>query len=169
MIPITAPSMNPMQLALKRVDQLTGLFEVARALSAGKSRAELLELVLRESTRGVGAERAVLFLLGEGGALRSEGATAALAAPAGQGLLGAVVQGGDPVRVNAVKSEPRYHAATDALGVPAVGSFVAVPLRDRAGKVIGVFAAVHEAEDHFEADAVELLDAMAGLAAAALR
>jgi GAF domain-containing protein len=165
-MPITAPSLSPMQLALRRVDQLTGLLEVGRALNAAPGLEVLLTLLLKESARGAEAEQTALFVLGADGQLQSAGGT--LRVQVGQGLIGAAAKG-TVVMVRSVKEDARFAPATDGLGAAAVASFLAAPARDRSGKVIGVLAAVHSSEDHFKGEAAELFDAMAGLAAAALR
>jgi GAF domain-containing protein len=169
MLPTTSPSLSPMQLALRRVDQLTGLLELGRALNAGRSRADLVAMLLGECARGVAAARAALFVVGPGGALASQGNGVSLTARPGQGLIGAAAGQPGSLLVNALASEPRFDATVDALGLPEAGALLAVPVRDLSGNLVGVLAAVHESEGHFDRDAAELLEALAGLAAAMLR
>ena len=59
----TSPSMSPLKQALRRVDKLQAILEVAKAMAAAHSLDALLPLILREAARVVEADRCSLFIL----------------------------------------------------------------------------------------------------------
>lgn len=167
--PITAPSLSPLQLALKRVDRMNALFELGTAMNAARTRDTLIPLILREGARCVAAERCVLYLLDrESGTFRTGpalGAPADLRAAPGQGLVGAAAQSGQVLRVPSAPQDPRFDPAVDGVGESVAA--LLVPLLDPRGAAVGVLAA-YAPEAQFDEGDADLLHALGGLASCAL-
>lgn len=125
------------------------LIRFGRRLEGCARLAPLLQLVIEQARELLGASRCAVFLVDERtGELRAsvtdESGSRAVVLPAGTGLAGAVAASGEPAR--------RPRAA-------------AVPLKDDAGRVFGVFEALDKASGDFDADDEALLQLLAAIAA----
>ena len=145
------------------------LVRVAMLLNSEGNLDHLLDLIIEESNRLLGADRTSLFLidyenhqvytkiaLGTGGR--------EIRVPLGKGLAGTVAETGETINLRDAQTDPR-HAK--------VGSYVAhtmltMPLKNHAGKIVGVIQAMNKKEGMFEARDEEVLGAFCGLAAVSI-
>jgi len=153
--------------------QLAAVLEIGQLLGSTLDLEALLELVLGGITRLLSCERATLFLvdpetgelwskvaLGEGGTIR---------VPPGQGIAGHVASTGEAVRVADAYSDPRFLAEVDRATGFRTRSLLAVPLRGKQGKPIGVAQALNRLDGRpFDSTDEHTLSAMASVVGIAL-
>lgn len=85
----------------------------------------------------------------------------------GQGIAGWAVERGEPVRVDDVSQDPRWHPEVDAVIGFETRSLLCAPLKHR-GEITGVIEIVNKRKGEFNQDDMSLLVAVASIAAAAL-
>jgi HD-GYP domain-containing protein (c-di-GMP phosphodiesterase class II) len=168
----TSPSMSPLKQALRRVDKLQAILEVAKAMAAAHSLDELLPLILREAARVVEADRCSLFILdrqrNELWSRLAQGAKQEIRVPLGQGIAGSVAQKGEVVNLRDAYEDPRFNRDWDVKTNYRTKSVLCVPMRDTHGEVTGVIQALNATGGTFDEEDVELLIALGGQAAQAI-
>ena len=168
----TSPSMSPLKQALRRVDKLQAILEVAKAMAAAHSLDALLPLILREAARVVEADRCSLFILdrqrGELWSRVAQGAKQEIRVPLGQGIAGSVAQKGEVVNLRDAYEDPRFNRDWDVKTNYRTKSVLCVPMRDTHGEVTGVIQALNAVDGAFDDEDVELLIALGGQAAQAI-
>ncbi len=151
-------------------DDYKALVRVAMLLSSESNLDHLLDLIIEESNRLLDADRSSLFLvdyknqeiyskiaLGTGGH--------EIRLPLGTGLAGTVAQTGQTVNLRDAQRDPRHaRATTDYL----VHSLLTMPLKNHAGKIVGIIQAMNKRNGVFDSRDEEVLAAFCGLAAVSI-
>ena len=168
----TSPSMSPLKQALRRVDKLQAILEVAKAMAAAHSLDELLPLILREAARVVEADRCSLFILdrqrNELWSRVAQGAQQEIRLPIGQGIAGTVAATGELVNLKDAYADARFNREFDVKNGYRTVSMLCVPMRDTRGEITGVIQALNASDGTFDAEDEELLLALGGQAAQAI-
>jgi HD-GYP domain-containing protein (c-di-GMP phosphodiesterase class II) len=168
----TSPSLSPLRSALRRVDKLNAVLEVAKAMAAEHNLDTLLPLILREAARVVEADRCSLFILdrarGELWSRVAQGTTKEIRVPLGQGIAGSVAQSGQVVNLLDAYDDARFQRDWDQRNDYRTTSVLCVPMRDTRGEVTGVLQALNAVDGAFDAEDEELLLALGGQAAQAI-
>jgi HD-GYP domain-containing protein (c-di-GMP phosphodiesterase class II) len=164
--------MSPLKQALRRVDKLQAILEVAKAMAAAHSLDELLPLIMREAARVVEADRCSLFVIdrqrNELWSRVAQGAKQEIRVPLGQGIAGSVAQKGEVVNLRDAYEDPRFNRDWDTKTNYRTKSMLCVPMRDTHGEVTGVIQALNASDGAFDDEDVELLIALGGQAAQAI-
>jgi len=164
------PDTAPPDLA-RRVDKLTSILEVAKALAAERRVDALLARIVEEAARVVEAERCTLFVADrQRGELWSKVALGAaeIRVPLGSGIAGAVAADGEALRIADAYADPRFNPAVDRATGFTTRSVLAVPMWNTRGEIVGVLQALNHRGGPFGEEDQELLGALAGPAASAL-
>ncbi len=156
----------------RRVEKLTAILEVAKALAAERDLDQLLELVVKAATHVVDAERSTLYLYDrdrhELWSKVAEG-SAEIRFPASTGIAGAALLSGQIVNIPDAHHDPRFNPTFDAKTGFRTRSVLAVPMSDQNGDRVGVVQALNKhGEERFTTEDEELLFALGGVAAAAV-
>jgi HD-GYP domain-containing protein (c-di-GMP phosphodiesterase class II) len=170
--PATDPSLSPLQVALRRVDKLNSILEVAKAMTVQRDLETLLPLILKEAARVVEADRCSLFILdrekNELWSRIAQGTTGEIRVPVGSGIVGHVAQTGQVVNIRDAYEDARFNRSFDASNNYRTRSILGVPMRDARGDVTGVIQALNAADGEFDSEDEELLLALGGQAASAI-
>lgn len=157
----------------RRVGQLEAMLQIAHQWNQTREVGPLLEQMAAAATRLLEADRASIFLwdrrtktlvgrpaLGvEGGELR---------VPDDRGVVGQVVQTGQPLRVDSMTEPERINRQIDeSLGYE-TRTILCVPLRSQSGEVIGAFELINKIEGIFDAEDESVLAELAVHAVIAL-
>ncbi len=157
----------------RRVGQLEAMLQIANQWNQTREVGPLLEQMAAAATRLLEADRASIFLwdrrtktlvgrpaLGvEGGELR---------VPDDRGVVGQVVQTGQPLRVDSATEPGRINRQVDeSLGYE-TRTILCVPLRSQSGEVIGAFELINRKEGVFRAEDEAVLAELAVHAVIAL-
>ncbi len=153
-------------------DKLLEILHLCPRMNSVRDRVALLELLAREATRLMDAERASIFLLDRD---RQElwstvalGSAEVLRFDAGLGIAGAVVGSGEFINVADARSDPRFYPGIDAETGYRTRNILAAPLLNLEGQLLGVFEVLNKVQGPFARADEELLSAFAAQAAIAV-
>ncbi|MFZ5472170.1 MAG: HD-GYP domain-containing protein [Myxococcota bacterium] len=165
------PVVPPEHLA-RRVQKLTSILEVAKAMTAERDLDTLLPLILFEAAKVVEADRCSLFILDrERGELWSRiamGAKQEIRVPVGSGIAGTVAKKGESINIVDAYNDERFNRSFDLTQGYRTKSILCVPMRDAKGEISGVLQALNAIDGAFDSEDEELLVALGGQAAAAI-
>jgi NtrC-family two-component system sensor histidine kinase KinB len=159
----------------RRLEATVALAESARAVTASLDLDDVLQQILQQTTRSLDVEAASLSLVDESSgeiefkAAWGKGAGHLVGAriKKGGGLVGWVVEHGEPVVVPDVKKDPRFYSAMDEMTGFATLSLACAPIQVQ-DRTIGALEALNPRQGEFLPDQVELLNGIARLAGSAI-
>ena len=163
-----------MEKLQNRVEKLTGILDVAKALVAERDLDRLLKMIVQSAARIVEADRCSLFLVDEErGELWSKIAQGVdmkeIRVPMGRGIAGRVAADGASINIPDAYADARFNQNVDKQTGYHTRSILCVPMRSVEGNVVGVLQALNKnGEGPFTAEDEELLSALGGQAAAAV-
>lgn len=170
--PIEAPAAvaDPQRRAAARAEALA---EIGIALSSILDVDALLREVMDRAQELLEAERSTLFIVDrERGELWSKVLRGQkpheIRLPLGTGLAGWVAKNGRPVLVTDAYDDPRFDPSVDKRSGFRTRSLVAVPIRGRDERVLGVIEVLNRRSGAFGADEERLLTAFASQAGVAI-
>ena len=133
----------------KRVEKLTALLEVGKAMASERNLDRLLQLILGEVTRVMEAERSSLFLvdrdrnelwskIAQGLEVRE------IRIKIGMGISGYVAQTGKTVNIPDAYADPRFNQETDHRTGYRTRNILCAPMRNKHEEVIGVLQVLYQ-------------------------
>jgi len=160
-------------VALRRVDKLNSILEVAKAMTVQRDIETLLPTILREAARVVEAERCSLFILDrEKNELWSRIAPGHhrrdSRPPRQRHRRRGRAERPDRQHSRRVRMTPASTAASTSPTNFRTKSILCAPMRDARGDVTGVIQALNAASGEFDSEDEELLLALGGQAASAI-
>jgi len=144
---------------------------ICQKMNSERDLAALFDLIAREATRLMEADRASIFLLDrEKSELWSIVAlgTEPIRFDARLGLAGAAALTGQTINVKDAHQDPRFYPGIDAHTGYRTQSVLAVPLRNYEGAIIGAFQVLNKKGGTFTDEDEEILNALAAHAAIAI-
>lgn len=159
--------------AARQQERFLAILEIVRAVGSTLDLDEILKRVIHHVTRLLGCERATLFLIDrdrrELWSKIAEGPeTLEIRHPLDVGIAGHTARTGEAVNVADAPSDPRFYPEVDRRTGFTTRNVLAVPLRDKAGTVIGVIEALNQVPGAFSGDDQALLGAIAAQTAVAM-
>jgi Nif-specific regulatory protein len=152
-------------------DKLLAILKICQKMNSERNLAVLLDLIAREATRLMQADRASIFLLDQEKrelwsqvALDSE----PIRFDARLGIAGAAALTGQIINVEDTSQDPRFYPAIDARTSYRTRNLLAVPLRNYEGEIIGSFEVLNKKGGAFTNEDVEILQALAAHVAIAI-
>jgi HD-GYP domain-containing protein (c-di-GMP phosphodiesterase class II) len=163
---------NPTLLE-SRVEKLTALLDVGKAMASERNLDRLLQLILTEVTKVMGADRSSLFLVDrERNELWSKIAQGLevreLRIRIGMGIAGYVAQTGKTVNIQDAYADPRFNQETDQRTGYRTRTILCVPMLNKLDDVIGVLQVLNKLDGLFTREDEELLLALSSQAAVAI-
>lgn len=164
--------MNQMLLA-NRVEKLTALLEVGKAMASERNLDRLLQLILGEVTKVMEAERSSLFLVDrERNELWSKIAQGLevreIRLKIGMGISGYVAQTGKIVNIPDAYADPRFNQETDRRTGFRTRNILCAPMQNKHNEVIGVLQVLNKRDGIFTEEDEELILALSSQAAVAV-
>jgi Nif-specific regulatory protein len=159
----------------RRAERLEAMLEMTVHWNQSRQTDELLEQIARTSTRLLNAERATIFLPEASGrsligkpALGVEGGEIRI--PANAGVVGQVMESGQPARVDAdISSEQQQiHREVDQRLGFKTRTILCVPMTNGAGQTIGAFELINRNDGNFTDEDEAALCELAAHAAVAI-
>lgn len=157
----------------RRIARLDAVLDIATRLNLEREMEPLLKRIAESAKRLLGADRASIFLWERGthtlvgrpalGVREGE-----LRVPDNSGVVGTVLQTGEPRRIDRGSDERQIDRQVDTRLGYRTHSLLCVPLVGRSGARIGVFEVINKLDGDFTADDEESLTALAAQAAIAL-
>ncbi len=164
------PPVPPRQSQLG--EKLLSILKISQQVNSERDLEPLLDLIAREATRLVEADRASIFLLDqEKQELWSKvalGSEEVLRIDARLGIAGAVTLTGQSINVKDAHQDARFYPGMDARTGYRTQSLLAVPLRNFQGQIIGAFEVLNKKKGAFRQEDEEILKALAAEAAIAI-
>ncbi len=124
-------------------------------LTRGVALVELLGALVDAMVQQLRAEKGTLYLVdGSAGMITSvvTDVPGGIRLAVGQGIAGAVAEGGVVVNVRDAHNDPRFHPATDHKTGFTTRSVLALPIRDGGGEIIGVLQLLNKDNGFFSVD-----------------
>jgi K+-sensing histidine kinase KdpD len=159
--------------AQDRIDRMTLLIEAAKKVNSSLNLDELLKIILDTATQSTHADRGTLYLLdyskGEIWSKVLQGESISeIRLPLGKGIAGYVAQTGDVIYTEDAYKDPRFNPDIDRVSGYRTRSMLCMPMRNRYGKIIGVFQLLNKTEDAFRKEDEEFIDALSAHASIAI-
>ncbi|MBI4640920.1 MAG: sigma 54-interacting transcriptional regulator [Candidatus Tectomicrobia bacterium] len=159
--------------ANRKVERLFMILKVCTIFNSEKNFESLLDLIVRETSTLLEADRATLFIFDEQknelwskiamGLERGE-----IRFDARLGLAGHVLRSGEEIRIEDAYRDPRFNRQIDLFTRYKTQNVLGVPIRNTRGKILGVFEVLNKREGRFTDDDLEMLNLMAAQAGIAL-
>lgn len=133
----------------EKFSRLQRLLDANYALHTTLDLDELLGLILKVATEGVRADRGTVFLLSEDGkelwskVVGGDGKFE-IRLPVGKGIAGAVAATGETVRLEDVYEDPRFDRSWDQKSGYRTRQVLCAPIRNREGRIVGVFQLLNQ-------------------------
>lgn len=151
--------------------RLSTLLSVGRAISWQLDLKGLLDLIMKEVTRALEAERSSLFLLDwdrmELWSSVAQGAEE-IRFSVKRGIAGYVAMSGESVIIDDAYEDYRFNSSVDQATGFRTRSILAIPIRNQKGDVMGVVEALNKKRGAFTLEDKDLLGALAAQVAIAL-
>ncbi len=150
------------------------LLEIIKAMSAETDFDRLLQLIMEETTRAMEADRSSLFLIDrERGELWSRIALGLegkkeIRFKSHLGIAGHVATTGEPLNIPEAYEDPRFNQEVDRQTGYRTKTILCVPVRNKAGVIIGALQVLNKRAGVFTAADEEMLEALESQAAIAL-
>ncbi|HUI65264.1 MAG TPA: ATP-binding protein [Bacteroidota bacterium] len=156
-----------------QVDRLNMLIEASKIVNSAIEIDKLLGLILDAASRSINADRGTLYLLDEGaGELWSKVAQGnnivEIRLPVGKGLAGYVAKTGEVVNITDAYKDPRFNPEIDKKSGYKTHNVLCMPMRDKEGKILGVFQFLNKREGPFGPEDEAFIDALSVHASIAL-
>ncbi|MDQ7779608.1 MAG: SpoIIE family protein phosphatase [Planctomycetota bacterium] len=157
----------------KSAKDLETLLEIARAMSAEKDIDNLLQLIMREATRLVGADRSTLFMVDERrnelySRIAQKSEITEIRVPLGKGIVGHVTGTGEVVNIKDAYCDNRFNPEVDKRTGFRTRNILCAPLRTYDDKVIGAIQILNKRDGGFTDYDENLILALGSHAAVAL-
>lgn len=159
--------------AKSKVERMDRLIEASKIVNSVLDIDSLLILILDTAARSIGADRGTLYLLdaatGELWSKVTQGNNMVeIRLPMGKGLAGFVGKTGETVNISDAYKDPRFNPEIDRKSGYKTHNVLCMPMRDREGKILGVFQFLNKREGPFSGEDESFIDALSVHAAIAL-
>jgi K+-sensing histidine kinase KdpD len=156
-----------------QVDRLNMLIEASKIVNSAIDIDKLLSLILDVAAKSIEADRGTLFMLdtnaNELWSRVAQGANIVeIRLPVGKGLAGYVAKTGDVVNITDAYKDPRFNPEIDKRSGYKTHNVLCMPMRDKEGKILGVFQFLNKKDGVFGAEDESFIDALSVHASIAL-
>ncbi len=156
-----------------QVEKLHLLIEASKVVNSTIDSDKLLELILSTAMESIKADRGTLYVIdpatGELWSKVTNGKNLVeIRLPLGKGLAGYVAKTGETISIVDAYKDPRFNPEIDKKSGYKTRNVLCMPLRDKAGKIVGVFQLLNKRGGAFTKEDEEFIDALSVHAAIAL-
>ena len=148
-----------------QVEKLNMLIDAAKTVNSTLDLEKLLDVILETAIKSIGADRGTLYVVDE---LKSEIWSKALRGsevieirlPIGKGLSGFVAKTGETINIPDAYNDARFNPEVDKKSGYRTNNMLCMPMRNRDGKIIGVFQMLNKNGGPFTSEDEEFINAM---------
>jgi signal transduction histidine kinase len=156
-----------------RMDRLNMLIEASKIVNSALDLGAVLALILDVATRSISADRGTVYLIDEKGgelwSLVAQGDNMVeIRLPLGKGLAGYVARTGETVNITDAYRDPRFNPEIDHRSGYTTHTVLCMPMRNRDGKIVGVFQLLNKRTGFFGPEDESFIDALSVHAAIAV-
>ena len=156
-----------------RYNKLQRLIEASKIINSTLDLDRLLGLILDSATQSVDADRGTLYLVDE---IKKEiwskvlqgSDMAEIRLPIGKGFSGYVAETGETILIPDAYADPRFNPETDKQSGYRTRNMLCMPMKNKDGKIIGVFQLLNKNLGSFDDDDVSFIDALSAHASVAI-
>jgi len=158
----------------EQAERLEALVEACHILNSTLDLDELLGNILDSARRLVNAERGTIFVVDENtreiwSRIVSGGEIFEIRLPLGSGVAGWVAEAGESVNLPDAYKDSRFNREIDKRSGYTTRSMLAVPIRNREGRILGVMQVLNSSVAAFHQKDVDALEALGTHAAIAIQ
>jgi signal transduction histidine kinase/CRP-like cAMP-binding protein len=156
-----------------RVVRMEKLIEASKSINSTIDLDKLLGLILRAASKGIGADRGTVYLVDDlKGELWSKVAggdkMAEIRLPIGKGISGHVAKTGEIINIPDAYADARFNPDVDKTTGFRTRNMLCMPLKNRDGKIVGVFQLLNKASGAFDEGDVQFIEALSAHASVAI-
>ena len=153
------------EISKQHINKLNMLIDAAKTINSSLDLEKLLDIILETAIKSISADRGTLYLHDE---LKGEIWSKALRGsevieirlPLGKGLAGYVAKTGEIVNIPDAYNDPRFNPEVDKRSGYRTNNMLTMPMRNRDGKIIGVFQMLNKKGGPFTPQDEEFLNAL---------
>jgi signal transduction histidine kinase len=153
------------EISKQHINKLNTLIDAAKTVNSTLDLDKLLDVILETAIRSIASDRGTLYLVDE---LKGEIWSKALRGtevieirlPLGKGLAGYVAKMGEIVNIPDAYNDPRFNPEVDKKTGYRTNNMLTMPMRNRDGKIIGVFQMLNKKGGPFTPQDEEFLNAL---------
>ncbi len=153
------------EISKLHIGKLNMLIDAAKTINSSLDLDKLLDIILETAIKSVAVDRGTLYLVDE---LKGEIWSKALRGsevieirlPLGKGLAGYVAKTGEIVNIPDAYNDPRFNPEVDKKSGYRTNNMLTMPMRNRDGKIIGVFQMLNKKGGPFTPQDEEFLNAL---------
>ena len=158
---------------LSQLRKLSQLIEASRSVNSTLDLEKLLGLILDAAVKSTDADRGTVYLVDSvknevwskvlGGANMIE-----IRLPIGKGIAGYVAQTGETINIPDAYTDPRFNPEVDKGSGYRTKNVLCMPLKNKDGKIIGVFQLLNKKDGSFTADDEQFIEGFSAHASIAI-
>ncbi len=157
----------------QQLEKTHQLVEASKIINSSLDIDNLLELIFQTAAKTVGADRGTLYLVDESrniiwSKIQKGSSKIEIQLPIGVGIAGNVAKTGDVVNIPDAYSDPRFNPKIDQTTGYRTRSTLCMPMKNKDGKIIGVFQLLNKSRGHFTKDDEKFIEAFSTHAAIAI-
>lgn len=157
----------------KQLQKLSKLVEASRSVNSTLDLDKLLGLILDAAVKSTDADRGTVYLIDS---IKNELWSKVLGGenmieirlPIGKGIAGYVAQTGETINIPDAYNDPRFNPDVDKRSGYLTRNMLSMPMKNKDGKIIGVFQLLNKKVGSFEADDEHFIDAFSAHASIAV-
>ncbi|MCX7984434.1 MAG: GAF domain-containing protein [Bacteroidetes bacterium] len=153
--------------------RLHKLIEASKSINSTLDLDRLLGIILESAAQSIGADRGTLYLVDDikkelwSKVLQGENIVE-IRLPFGKGIAGYVAETGETVLLPDAYADPRFNPEIDKKSGYRTRTMLCTPMRNKDGKIIGVFQLLNKKCGEFDSEDVEFIDALSAHASVAI-
>ena len=156
-----------------RFNKLQRLIEASKIINSTLDLDKLLELILNSATQSIDADRGTLYLVDDikkelWSKVHQGTDMVEIRLPIGKGLAGFVAETGETILIPDTYADPRFNPDIDKRTGYRTRNMLCMPMKNKDGKIIGVFQLLNKNQGCFDNDDVSFIDALSAHASVAI-
>jgi K+-sensing histidine kinase KdpD len=156
-----------------RYQKLQRLIEASKIINSTLDLDKLLGLILDSAAQSINADRGTLYLVDT---IKKELWSKVLQGtnmveirlPVGKGLAGYVAETGETINISDTYADPRFNPDIDKRTGYHTHNMLCMPMKNKDGKIIGVFQLLNKKEGSFNNEDISFIDALSAHASVAI-
>ncbi|MGE5313900.1 MAG: ATP-binding protein [Acidobacteriota bacterium] len=153
------------EISKQHISRLNQLIEATKSVNSTLDLDKLLEVILESATKSIGADRGTLYLLDEAkneiwSTVIQGTELTEIRLPLGKGLAGYVAKTGETISIPDAYNDPRFNPEVDKRTGYRTNNMLCMPMRNRDGKLIGVFQLLNKKDAPFTKGDEDFINAL---------
>jgi len=154
------------EIMRRKMNLMDKLVEASKIVNSSLEIDKLLELILQTATSTVEAERGTLYLVDDikkelwSKIAQTSGEIVEIRLPIGKGIAGYVAATGETINISDAYSDPRFNPEVDKKYGYRTKTILCMPMKDKEGKIIGVFQLLNKKGNVFTKEDEDFINAL---------